>query len=116
MKKKILLVDPSSGLRDVLERVVAQSEHPSASIVEAENGVEGLRRLAQDPEIALVLSQVDLAFVDAARAQGDVPMILLSEERREQELSEALSRGAAGYLNQPLSPEFLRLVVDENLR
>lgn len=113
--KKILLVDPSSSLRALMERVVAQSEHPSTDIVEAENGAEGLRRLTEDPAIALVLSQVDLEFLQAARERADVPLFLVAEDGREDELSEAVSRGAAGYLRQPASPDFLRLVLDENL-
>lgn len=111
--KKILLVDPSSKLRSALAHVLEQNDHVTTHITEAENGAEGLQRLVGDADIALILSQLDLEFLEQVKRQTSVPVVVVSSPGQEHLLSEAISRGAQGYVNDPPSPEFLRLLVGE---
>ena len=82
---KVLIVDDSATMRKIITRVLRQAEIPCATVLEAGNGVEGMAKLQSDPDIDLILSDINMPemngvdFVKAVRAtrsKETLPMII----------------------------------------
>jgi two-component system chemotaxis response regulator CheY len=121
---KVLIVDDSATMRKIITRVLRQAEIPVASVVEAGNGVEGLARLLSDPDIDLILSDVNMPemngvdFVKAVRtnhAKEKLPMIMVTTEGGEAMMKSALELGANGYVTKPFTPESIRRALEAYL-
>ena len=115
--KKLLIVDDSSTMRKIIMRVLRQSEIAVEKIIEASNGVEGLEQLASNPDVQLVLSDINmpemngLEFVKAVRGshgKEDLPMVMITTEGGEAMVNEAMSNGANAYVTKPFTPESIR--------
>jgi two-component system, chemotaxis family, chemotaxis protein CheY len=123
-KHKVLIVDDSSTMRKLITRVLRQAEIPCSAIVEAGNGLEGLRKLADDPEIDLVLSDINMPemngveFVKAVRSRRsklELPMIMVTTEGGEAMMANALELGANGYVTKPFTPQSIRCALEPYL-
>ena len=121
---KVLIVDDSATMRKILTRVLRQAEIPCASVVEAGNGVEGMARLASDPDIDLILSDINMPemngvdfvkAVRATRAKESLPMIMVTTEGGEAMMNNALALGANGYVTKPFTPESIRAALEAYL-
>ncbi|HTF90999.1 MAG TPA: response regulator [Planctomycetota bacterium] len=122
--KKVLIVDDSTTMRKIIARVLRQADIAVEHVLEASNGVEGLERLASDPDIQLVLSDVNmpsmdgLAFVRAVReklTKERMPMIMVTTEGGKQMLQAALDSGANGYVTKPFNSDTMRGALEEYL-
>lgn len=118
---KILIVDDSATMRKIIARVLRQADVAVGAVLEAANGVEGLARLASDPDIALILSDVDMPemngaeLVAAVRAERDgtsLPVVMISTEGSESTLRSAMARGANAYVTKPFTPDSIRAVLE----
>jgi two-component system chemotaxis response regulator CheY len=118
---KVLIVDDSAVMRKIITRVLRQAEIPCAAIVEAGNGFEGLRKLDSDPDIDLILSDINMPemngvdFVRAvreSRAKHELPMIMVTTEGGEAMRESALELGANGYVTKPFTPESIRCALE----
>lgn len=85
-------------------------------MVEAENGVQGLRRLFAEP-IDLVILDWDMAemnglqFVQMIRANDayrDLPIVTLTKASALQEGTTAIEAGTNGYLVKPFNGQILK--------
>jgi two-component system chemotaxis response regulator CheY len=121
---KVLIVDDSATMRKIITRVLRQAEIPCASVVEAGNGVEGMARLASDPDIDLILSDINMPemngvdfvkAVRATRAKESLPMIMVTTEGGEAMMNNALALGANGYVTKPFTPESIRAALEAYL-
>lgn len=121
---KVLIVDDSATMRKIITRVLRQAEIPCASVVEAGNGVEGMARLASDPDIDLILSDINMPemngvdfvkAVRATRAKDALPMIMVTTEGGEAMMNNALALGANGYVTKPFTPESIRAALEAYL-
>ena len=71
---KVLIVDDSATMRKIITRVLRQAEIPCTTVLEAGNGIEGMAKLQSDPDIELILSDINMPemngvdFVKAIRA------------------------------------------------
>ena len=97
----------------MLSHVLSSVDREPTHVVEAENGVAGLAELTGDQDFDLILSHVDMEFLDAAVQRSRAQVVVVSDSDHEHLLSEAISRGAKGYVVDPPSADFLRLLVDE---
>ncbi len=122
--KKVLIVDDSSTMRKIIARVLRQADIAVEEVLEAADGVEGLQLLASDPDIQLVLSDVNmpvmdgLAFVRAVRAKyakEDLPMIMVTTEGGKQMMQTALDCGANGYVTKPFTSDTVRGALEDYL-
>jgi len=121
---KVLIVDDSATMRKIITRVLRQAEIPCASVVEAGNGVEGMARLQSDPDIDLILSDINMPqmngvdfvkAVRATRAKEALPMIMVTTEGGEAMMNNALALGANGYVTKPFTPESIRAALEAYL-
>ena len=118
---KVLIVDDSATMRKIITRVLRQAEIPCASVVEAGNGVEGMARLASDPDIDLILSDINMPemngvdfvkAVRATRAKESLPMIMVTTEGGGEMVNTAMELGANGYVCKPFTPESIRSALE----
>jgi two-component system chemotaxis response regulator CheY len=121
---KVLIVDDSATMRKIITRVLRQAEIPCATVLEAGNGVEGMAKLQSDPDIDLILSDINMPemngvdFVKAVRAtrsKETLPMIMVTTEGGEAMMSNALELGANGYVTKPFTPESIRSALEAYL-
>ena len=87
---KLLIVDDSATMRKIVMRVLRQAGIQAQTILEACNGLEGLKQLTENPDIELVLSDVNMPlmdgveFVKVVRQSGSqVPIIMITTESGE---------------------------------
>ncbi len=112
--KKLLIVDDSSTMRKIIMRVLRQAEVPVESIIEASNGVEALEQLSSNPDVNLILSDVNMPemngidLVKSVREQKDsdqLPIIMVTTEGGDSMREQALASGANGYVCKPFTPD-----------
>ncbi len=119
--KKFLIVDDSATMRKIVMRVLRQADIQVGDVVEAGNGKEGLQALVADPEIGMVLSDINMPemngidFVKAIRTRRDktsLPVIMISTEGGEAMMQAAMDSGANGYVTKPFTPESIRSALE----
>ncbi|GBF37616.1 response regulator [Leptospira johnsonii] len=110
--KKILIVDDSAVFRKILTLHLSQA---SFSVVEAEDGLQGLEKL-REGKVDLVVSDMNMpnmngiSFVKAIKEDSNhkfVPIIMLTTESQDELKNEGLKAGAKAWLTKPFSPEEL---------
>lgn len=119
MAYNIMIVDDSKSMRHVIKKVLKISGLDLGEIIEAANGQEALDQL-QNHWVDLILSDIHMPVMDGIEFLrhlrtladlGDVPVVLVTTERNEKRLKEAMALGARGYLSKPFQPEEFRSVV-----
>ena len=116
MALDILIVDDSTAIRKILQRVLAQTELAIESIAEAGDGVEALKALeAKRP--GLVLCDINMPNMDglqlltAVRARpewSEVRFIMITTEGSPEKVMEAVKLGARGYVRKPFTAEEIK--------
>jgi len=110
MSKHIMIVDDSKTIRNLLAFVV-KSE--GFRVTTAEDGLEALEKLYSMEPVDLIVSDVNMprmdgfTFIKTLREQDaykDVPIIVLSTEGKEQDISTGMSLGANMYMVKPAEP------------
>ena len=118
---KILLIDDDSTQRMLLQMCLEQGDY---SVVEASNGLEAFEILERDPEIRLVVTDLDMPvmngfdLIDKVR-KSDLRyryIIVLTSSEDKQALVRALSLGADDYITKPVKPDEIRLRVEGGIR
>ena len=88
--KKILIVDDTDEVRD-LNRDIFDTIFAGAEIITAVNGEEGLKTFQSNPDIDMVVTDLDMPRMNgeqmarAIRAERDVPVVLISGNNNEVE-------------------------------
>lgn len=111
---KILIVDDSSTMRRIITRILRQSGISVETILEAAKGSEALEQIASNPDVQLVLSDVNMPEMDGIElvnklrekhSKDQLPIIMITTEGGEEMRDKALSSGANGYVSKPFTPE-----------
>ena len=118
MTKNVLIVDDSATMRKIIMRGIRQAGIDNAEFKEAGDGVEGLQAV-EGGTFDLILSDVNmpnmngLDFVREVSGKLDAPppIVMITTEGSEEVISEAMSRGANGYLKKPFTPEKIQEVL-----
>jgi two-component system chemotaxis response regulator CheY len=117
MGKKILIVDDSKTIRQQVSFTLTKGGY---EVVEAEDGKDGLSKLSGNPDIAMVISDVNmpnmdgLQMVEAIKATGNkVPVVMLTTEGAVDLIDRAKAAGAKGWLVKPFKPEQLVAAVNK---
>lgn len=92
-----------------------------AELFFARNGVEGLDRAAQSPDVGLVIVDVNMPQMDGLeflrRLRQELgftmPALVISTEGQESDRQAAMEAGANGYLRKPWTPDELLSAVDQ---
>jgi two-component system chemotaxis response regulator CheY len=116
MPLDVLIVDDSSAIRKILQRVLAQTDVAINRVLEAGDGKEGLELLKKE-KINLVLSDINmpnmdgLQFLTAIRANDewkDLPVLMITTEGSQAKVLEAAHLGATGYVRKPFTAEQIK--------
>jgi len=117
MLKKVLVVDDSALIHQMYKMVLMRYR---CDIVDALNGQDGLEKLAQNPDVNMMLVDINmplmngLEFIQKVRALGTydhIPIIIVSTEGREEDTKRGLAIGAKGYVKKPFQPSDLHALI-----
>ena len=113
MPKKILIVEDEADIRELLRLYL---EREGYTVLEAENGVEGIKKWKSDKPDMLLLD-VMMPVMDGwavcreIRAESDVPIIMLTAKGETADRVSGLEMGADDYIVKPLEmPEVIARV------
>ena len=112
MSKTILTVDDSRMMRELLAKVLQDA---GFSVVQAEDGIDGVRALSQcDPDVIITdinMPRMDgYGFIEAVRndrTHRAKPILVLSTESAAEKKVRARTAGATGWIVKPFNAEAL---------
>jgi two-component system chemotaxis response regulator CheY len=116
MGKKVLIVDDSSTMRQMLGLTLRKA---GFEVIEGSNGQQGLQRL-EGEQVALVITDLNMpvmdgiALVQAIRQLPNyrfIPILLLTTEIGDDKKQAARAAGATGWMAKPFQPESLLRVI-----
>jgi len=116
-RQRILIVEDSPTMRQLL--VFALRRLSGVDIVEAQDGMDGLRKLSSD-RFDLALIDINMPVMDGLKLIGlmrseealrDVPVVVITSEGAEQDRERALRLGANEYLTKPIQANRVLAVV-----
>lgn len=111
--KRVLVVDDS---RSVREQVALSLGQAGFEVVEAQDGMEGASKIAEDRKIGLVICDVNmprmngLEMVEMVKRDAQnaaLPIIMLTSEGQPSLIERAKKAGAKGWIVKPFKPELL---------
>ncbi len=112
----VLVVDDSAAIRKILQRVLAQTELPLGTILEAGDGFEAIERLTAN-NIGLVLTDINMPNMDGIELLKkirenpqwkSIPVVMITTEGSQQKVLEAVDLGAAGYVRKPFTADQIK--------
>lgn len=116
MSKKILIVDDSSSVREMVRFTL---EPLGFDVVEAENGRSALAAFKRD-KFRMVISDLNMPvmngieFVRGARSSPGgmgVPIVMLTTESKPEAKAAGKAAGATGWMNKPFDAQQLKAIV-----
>lgn len=117
MQTRVLLIDDEEGFVAAMEKRLA---HRNMQITTAFSGEEGINKLAQAPEIDVVLLDVKMPGMDGIATLREiknrypiVEVIMLTGHATVESAIEGMRLGAFDYLMKPCEIEDLVLKVEE---
>ncbi len=103
-----LVVEDSPMMRQLL--VFALSRVKQLKITEADDGVDGLKKLAAH-KFDIILTDINMPIMDGLKlvkrvrtdaVHKDVPIVVITTESAEEDRQRALSLGANAYITKPI--------------
>ena len=103
-----LVVEDSPMMRQLL--VFALSRVKQLRVTEADDGVDGLRKLASG-KYDIILTDINMPIMDGLKlvkrvrtdaTHKDVPIIVITTESSEEDRQRALALGANAYITKPI--------------
>ena len=107
-RKRVLIVEDSPTMRQLL--VFALRRLKDVEIVEAQDGMDGLRRVSSD-HFDLALIDINMPVMDGLKlislirseeSLRDIPIVVVTTEGANEDRERALSLGANEYLTKPI--------------
>ena len=120
-KKQILIIEDSPTMRQLL--VFAVRRLKNVNIVEATDGMDGLRKVSSDP-FDLALIDINMPVMDGLKLirmiRGDetlnqLPIVVVTTEGASEDRDRALELGANEYLTKPIQANRVLTVARELL-
>jgi len=115
--KNILIVEDSKAIRSMIR--VSLEESGGFYAVEAGNGFEALKALPTR-RFDLIITDINMpdingleliGFVKSNPAYRDIPLVIVSTEKTDEDVKRGLALGAAGYVVKPFSKADLMAAV-----
>ncbi len=120
---RILVVDDEPDLEPlVLQRMRRSIRSGQYQFVFAQNGVEALQKLGQDPNIDMVLSDINMPQMDGLSLLEHIPdvapdtrSVIISAYGDMKNIRAAMNRGAFDFVTKPLDFDDLRVTIERTL-
>lgn len=115
--KRILTIDDSRTMRDMLRMTLAGA---GFTVIQAVDGEDGLNALAQQP-VDLIITDINMPKLDgfgviravrSDHAHDNTPILVLSTEGEQESKDIAKNAGATGWIVKPFDPEGLVKLVN----
>ncbi len=119
---RILIVEDSPTMRQLL--VFALRRLKDVEIVEAEDGMDGLRKLSAD-HCDLALIDINMPVMDGLKLISlirgednlkDIPIVVITTEGAKEDRDRALALGANEYLTKPIRADRVLAVAKDLLK
>ena len=119
MGKKILIVDDSRTIRQQVSFTLSKG---GFTVVEAEDGKDGIAKLGAHEDVAMIISDVNMPnmngieMVEAIKADGKhkaLPIVMLTTEGSGELIERAKAAGAKGWIVKPFKPDQLIAAVNK---
>jgi two-component system chemotaxis response regulator CheY len=116
-RKRILIVEDSPTMRQLL--VFALRRLKDVDIVEAQDGMDGLRKVSSD-HFDLALVDINMPVMDGLKlislirgeeSLRDIPIVVITTEGAKEDRERALSLGANEYLTKPIQANRVLTIV-----
>jgi two-component system chemotaxis response regulator CheY len=108
---KVLVVDDSMMVRQQVSRALKEA---GFGTLDAADGAEAMRLVAENGDIALVICDINmpnmggLQFLGEAKKKApNLPVVMLTTEGQPALIQQARALGARGWLIKPFKPEML---------
>jgi two-component system chemotaxis response regulator CheY len=105
---KIMIIDDSLMVRQQVSRALIAA---GLAVVDATDGADGLQKLAVNPDVALVVCDVNMPRMSGIefleRVQKGLPVVMLTTEGQPALIERAKSLGAKGWILKPFKPDLL---------
>lgn len=119
---KVLIVEDSPTMRQLLSFALKRLK--GVEIVEAEDGVDGYKKLTNG-KFDLLMVDLNMPVMDGLKfvsivrnnpAYKDIPIVMVTTEGGKVEREKALSLGANSYITKPIQAPHVLSVVKELLK
>ena len=119
--KNVLIVEDSKAIRSMIR--VSLEEAGGFYAVEAGNGFEALKTLPSR-SFDLIITDINMpdingleliGYVKANPAYQDIPLLIVSTEKSEEDKKRGIALGASGYVVKPFRKEELMAMVSKVL-
>ncbi len=119
--KNVLVVEDSKAIRSMIR--VALEEAGGFFAIEAGNGFEALKALPTR-HFDLIITDINMPDINGLELIGyvksnptyrDIPLIIVSSEKSEEDKKRGMALGAVGYVVKPFKKEELVSVVSQAL-
>jgi signal transduction histidine kinase/ActR/RegA family two-component response regulator len=116
--RKVLVMD--DDIRNIFA-INSVLESRNMSVLHAENGVDGIRLLQENPDIDLVLMDTMMPEMDGLTATQEIrkisrfrnlPIISLTAKAMKGDREKALESGASDYVTKPVDPDKLLSIIN----
>lgn len=112
----VLVVDDSTAIRKILQRVLRQTDLQLGEIAEAGDGVEALE-LLRKKRFGLILSDINMPNMDGLQLLSEIrgnnaykaiPVLMITTEGSQNKVMEAVNLGATGYVRKPFTADQIK--------
>lgn len=113
MGKKVMIVDDSKTIR---QQVSFTLKKGGFTVIEAEDGLQGIERLKENSDVAMIISDVNMPNMNGLEMIEKInsdetlkgpPIVMLTTEGSGELISRAKAAGAKGWLVKPFKPDQL---------
>ncbi len=119
MLSKVLIVEDSTLQAKMYKTVFGSYE--GCKQVFALNGLEAMDKLVIEKGIELIILDINmpkmngLTFLETMQRDGygEIPVIVISTEGKDDDIRRALELGARGYIKKPWAPDNVRDLIDK---
>ncbi len=118
MQKRVLTVDDSKTMRDMLLVTLKQAGY---DVLQAEDGKEALSKLESEG-VDVIITDINMpvmdgiTFIKACRAKAafaSTPILTLTTESSDAKKAEGRRAGATGWIVKPFNPDSLIRVIEK---
>ncbi len=121
-EKNALVVEDSPMMRQLI--VFALTRIPKMRVTEADDGVDGLRKLATG-KFDIILTDINMPIMDGLKlvrrvrldpTHKEVPIVVITTESSDEDRGRAMALGANAYITKPIVAQVVIAKVRELLK